>query len=244
MAEVLRHAGQLAPLSDQEGVEFLRTLAERVPPGVRRDGESEVRYALQIVIDFDLSYRGFIQHRIRPSLDNVYGDTPMIPFPQNGTLPDENSVREMLESTYKAALTGCESALQDLLAEPNRAMFAIVEEFRDRVLRSRDIKDEWRAIYEDIRAEIWTGQFAALAENAVHLRTWNEAVKHLTGALGVDSGPTARPEGLRQARPLRRKSGTGGGATPAAAPPTKKAATGGATGFTVIAIAGTDENSK
>ena len=245
VAEVLRHAGQLAPLSDQEGVEFLRTLAERVPPGVRRDGESEVRYALQIVIDFDLSYRGFIQHRIRPSLDNVYGDTPMIPFPQNGTLPDENSVREMLESTYKAALTGCESALQDLLAEPNRAIFAIVEEFRDRVLRSRDIKDEWRAIYEDIRAEIWTGQFAALAENAVHLRTWNEAVKHLTGALGVDSGPTARPEGLRQAKTAPSKRAVpGGGATPAAAPPTKKAATGGATGFTVIAIAGTDENSK
>jgi len=245
---VLRHAGQLAPLSDQEGVEFLRTLAERVPPGVRRDGESEVRYALQILIDFDLSYRGFIQHRIRPSLDKVYGDTPMIPFPLDGTLPEEKSVRDMLESTYKTALSGCESALQDLLAEPNRAIFAIVEEFRDRVLRSRDIKDEWRAIYEDIRAEIWTGQFAALAENAVHLRTWNEAVKHLTGVLGADpaAGSAPQPEGPPRVRTTRPKEEAtpAGGPAPATAPPSEKTPTGGATGFTVVSISGPDKNSE
>jgi hypothetical protein len=254
VAGVLRDAGQLAPLSDEEGVDFLRTLAERVPPGVRRDGDSEVQYALRILIGFDLSYRGFIQHRIRPSLDNVYGDTPMIPFPQDGTLPDENSVRDMLESTYKTALAGCALALKDLLAEPNRAIFAIVEEFRDRVLRSRDIKDEWRAIYEDIRAEIWAGQFAALAENAVHLRTWNEAVGCLTGTLGADpaGGPAARPdEPSRAGTAARRKPAQAGGGTPSPGPASEKAdpamektkpasekTAAGAARFTVVSISG------
>jgi hypothetical protein len=92
----------------------------------------------------------------------------------------------MLDVAYQESLYGCESALRDLLAEPNRAVFAIVEEFRDRVLRSRLIQDEWRAIYEDIRAEIWAGQLAALAENAVHLRTWNEAVQRLSALLRDD----------------------------------------------------------
>jgi hypothetical protein len=251
VADVLGNAGQLAPLSEEEGLDFLITLAERVPPGVRRDGESEVRYALQILIDFDLSYRGFIQHRIRPSLDKVYGDTPMIPFPQDGTLPDEKSVREMLELTYSKALGGCESALQDLLAEPNRAIFAIVEEFRDRVLRSRDIKDEWRAIYEDIRAEIWTGQFAALAENAVHLRTWNEAVKHLAGALGADAtdGTASRAEKAPRAektprtrttppRKVTARTAPAGKAEHETAPAGEEAAAGEASGFTVISISG------
>lgn len=263
VAEVLRGDGQLAPLSDEEGVEFLGTLTERVPPAVRRDGDSEVRYALQILIDFDLSYRGFIQHRIRPSLDNVYGDTPMIPFPQDGPLPDENSVREMLEATYKKALSGCESALEDLLAEPNRAIFAIVEEFRDRVLRSRDIQDEWRAIYEDIRAEIWAGQFAALAENAVHLRTWNEAISHLTGALGGEpaaagatrSGEPARtrvpvrnrPEPSRRRTPEPAQGQTPEPAqdakppTPPAGAPDEKPPATGAGGFTVISVSRTGE---
>jgi hypothetical protein len=185
VADVLRDAGELAPLSEAEGVDFLRALAERVPPGA---GNSEVRYALEVLIDFELSYRGFIQHRIRPCLDSMYGDTPMIPFPPAGLLPDEKTVREMLELTYNEALFGCESALQDLLAEPNRAVFAIVEEFRDRVLRPLHAEKEWQIIYEDIRAEIWTDRFAALADNAVHMRTWNEAVQQLTATLGSKGG--------------------------------------------------------
>src|SRR5262249_38406688 len=178
-AEVLRDAGELAALSPLEGADFLRALAERVPPGAREDGGSEIRYALLVLADFDLSYRGFIQHRIRPCLDGLYGDTPAIPFPRDGTIPDEKSIRTILELSYGEALYDCETALQDLLPEPNRAIFAIVEEFRDRVLRSRGIEDEWEIFYEDIRAEIWSGQFAALAEKAVHLRTWNEAVQQL-----------------------------------------------------------------
>jgi hypothetical protein len=197
VAHVLRDAGQLAPLDEDDGVGFLRLLAERVPPGV---GDSEVRRALQMLIDFDLSYRGFIQHRIRHCLDGLYGDTPAIPFPKEGPLPDEKTVREMLDYSYKEALYGCESALQGLLAEPNRAVFAVVEEFRDRVLRSRGIQDEWRVIYEDIRAEIWADRFAALAEKAVHLRTWNQAVQQLTAVLRT--GARATGDGSEQAAEL------------------------------------------
>ncbi len=79
-------------------------------------------------------------------------------------------------------------------------MFAIVEEFRDRVLRSRGIQDEWRAIYEDIRAEIWADQFAALAEKAVHLRTWNDAVQKLSGLLGDDGARRARTDTVWETR--------------------------------------------
>ena len=183
VADVLRDAAQLGPLSDEAGRDFLLTLAERVPPGVREDGASEVRYALQILTDFDLSYRSFIQHRIRPCLDRMHAGHPEIPFPQDGSPPDENTVWEMLDSTYKRALFKCESELRNLLADPNRAVFGIVEEFRDRILRSRGIQKEWRAIYLNVRAEIWADQLAALAEKTVHLRTWNEAVQKLSALL-------------------------------------------------------------
>jgi hypothetical protein len=182
VAEVLRDTGQLAPLGGQSGVEFLRLLAERVDAAAP-SGDGQVRYALNTLIDFDLSYRGFIQHRVRPSLDNVYGDTPMIPFPRDGQLPDEKEVRAMLQVTYQEALSGCQDALMKLLPEPNRAVFAIVEEFRDRVLRARDVDKEWEAIYQDLRADIWAGQFEALAEKAMHLRTWNEGVQRLITVL-------------------------------------------------------------
>jgi hypothetical protein len=180
VADVLRQAGELARLGEADGVQFLSLLAERVDPAVVGDkGAGQVKRALQMLIEFELSYRGFIQHRVRPSLDRVYGDTPLIGWPDEGPSPDEKDVREMLEETYRAALFNVETALHDLLPEPNRAVFAIVEEFRDRVLRARDVDQEWMAIYQDLRADIWADKFAALGENAVHLRTWNEAVQRL-----------------------------------------------------------------
>lgn len=107
-------------------------------------------------------------------------------------LKDRNSevrFRDALSEGYKATLWDCEQRLQDLLKEPNRALFGIVEEFRDRVLRARSMEDEWRAIYQDARAEVWTDQFAALADHAVHMRTWSESVERLRDLLDRAAGP-------------------------------------------------------
>ncbi|SDL94194.1 hypothetical protein [Nonomuraea jiangxiensis] len=183
VAGVLSGPGLLAPLSAQAGKDFLLAVADRVHPSVRPEGESELKFAILILTEFDLSYRGFIQHRIRPCLDGVHGDTPTMPFPKDASRVDEKTMREMLEITYEEALDRCDAALNDLLAEPSGAVFAIVEEFRDRVLRSEGVKDEWRAFYQDIRAQVWADQFEALAEQTVHLRTWNEAVRKVSSLL-------------------------------------------------------------
>jgi hypothetical protein len=189
VAKVLAEAGrfgQIDELKDGGGRDFLIAMARRIPPKVRRDGDSEVQYALQILTDFDLSYRSFIQHRIRDCLNGMQADHPRIEIPPNvSPPPDAVFIHEALSETYKGTLWDCEQRLQDLLKEPNRALFGIVEEFRDRVLRSRRIQNEWRTIYQDVRAEVWADQFAALAESAVHLRLWNETVNELKDLISI-----------------------------------------------------------
>jgi hypothetical protein len=189
VAKVLKESGRLAPLADAEGREFLSALVKRVP----EDGDRpEIKTALQMIIDFDLSYRGLIQHRIRPQLNKLYANTTDMKFPDlaSGPRPDAKTVREMLVILYEEALNGCRGVLADLLSEPNQAMFAITEEFRELMLRTRDVdvawevEEAWRAFYREYRAEIWPGEFAALAENAANLRAWNEALQRLTSAVG------------------------------------------------------------
>jgi hypothetical protein len=194
-AAVLRAAGQLGPLTEQTGREFLVSLGERIPPGLGFAGRSEVRYALEVLTGFELPYRSFIQHRIRHCLDGMDIDRPKIGFAPQAPPPDAATVAEALAIAYQETLAECAAQLTGLLSEPNQAVFGIVEEFRDRVLRSRGVPDEWRAIYEDIRAEIWTDRFDALAERAVHLRTWNDAVQQLGRLLaaGPGGGPAAAP---------------------------------------------------
>ncbi|WP_214105681.1 hypothetical protein [Acrocarpospora catenulata] len=180
LATALGEAGELRHLSDRKGRDFLAELAESIGP-VRRDGTSEIRYALDIVVGFGLSYRGFFQHRIRPCLDAMSVDHPEL-LGLDGN-PTPGSVRELLDIAYQEALYRCETALSGLLSEPNSAVFAIVEEFRDRVLRSRRTPAEWEALYWRYRSEIWSAQFDALAADTVHLQQWNEAIERLKAML-------------------------------------------------------------
>ncbi len=184
IAAVLAQAGQLRPLSERDGRDFLLDLADRIRPTILENHASEVRYALQVLIDFELSYRGFIQHRIRPCLDGMNADQPSVEYPQDGARPDEFAIRQMLQISYQEALYRCESELNALTAEPSRAVFAIVEEFRDRVLRSHLAADEWRVIYQEFRAEIWSERFAALGEQSADLHAWTQALADLNALLG------------------------------------------------------------
>ncbi|UBU08846.1 hypothetical protein [Nonomuraea gerenzanensis] len=183
VAALLARAGGLAPLSGRQGRLFLLDVAERIPPTLRQGRPSEIQYALTMLTEFELNYRGFVQHRIRPCLDGLHGDSPAMALPSDGTLVDEKTMREMLRISYEEALDRCDTALDGLTTEPNGAVFAIVEEFRDRVLRAEGSTDEWRAFYQDIRAELWSDTFSALAEQAGHLRVWDEAVQALASLL-------------------------------------------------------------
>jgi hypothetical protein len=186
VAEVLREAGDLKAITDKEGIDFLLAFTDRIPPVVSADGTSNVRFALEILTQFDMSYRGFIQHRIRSCLDGLDPNTPRIRFTAE-MVPDGVRIHEALSVNYDETLFECRRVLQNLQTEPHEAVFGIVEEFKDRVLRVAGIDSEWRAIYEDLRAEIWADRFAALAERAAHMRAWNEAVEQLAGHLGQEA---------------------------------------------------------
>ncbi|MBG0850542.1 hypothetical protein I2W78_01390 [Streptomyces spinoverrucosus] len=187
VAHVLRGPAGLGGLSGApDGREFLLEVAARVPR-VRESGGSEIRYALRLLADFQLTYRGMLQHRVRACLDGLHADTPAMPFPHRPG-PTAQQVREMLEVAYDEALYLCRSELHKALADPSAAIFAIVEEFYDRVIASAGAEEEWLVFYQDVRAEIWPGKFAALAEDAAHLRRWSEGVAALA-ALAVPGGP-------------------------------------------------------
>ena len=187
VAQVLQEAGQLTAVAQGEGVEYLASLAEQVPARLFAGGRSEIRYGLDMLADFDLSYRGFIQHRIRPCLNGLHPDHPTYPLGPDAEHVTAIQIREALQVTYEEALYQCETALRAILAEPNGALFAIVEEFADRVLRAHGLRDDWQAFYQDVRVEIWPERFAALAEDSGFFRKWGESVDGLAAHLADDA---------------------------------------------------------
>ncbi|MER6031344.1 hypothetical protein [Streptomyces sp. NPDC001851] len=190
VAQILAGPGDLASLSSKEGRDFLLDVAARIPR-VRDDGTSEVRYALELLAGFQLTYRGMLQHRVRACLDGLRADQPAYPFPVAGKDPGTDDtpvtpdlVRQMLIVCYDEALSACRADLRHVLVDPSAAIFAIVEEFFDRVVSAAGTDDEWRIFYQDIRTEAWPGKFAALAEQSHHLREWSEAVRVVAELVG------------------------------------------------------------
>jgi hypothetical protein len=133
----------------------------------------------KILAYFELSYRGLIQHRIRQHLDDLTPDETSL---QLSPSPNAQEVLNCLKSLQAEAVYKCERALDDLLAEPSQAGFAIVEEFMDRVLRAKEVKNEWRIFLEEIRHDVWPNEFEQLGERTRTRREWMDSVERATAA--------------------------------------------------------------
>ena len=156
VADVLRTHGRLEKRTDAKGAKFLEEAASTLIP----DRLSKIKYGFQILSEFRLSYRGFVQHRIRKCLNGLTPDKQTkLKLPQ-----DEKQTRDYLEVLHREAVSECEYALQDILFEPYAAHFTIVEEFIDRVLRAEGVKEEWRSFLYQERSAIWPEEFQLLGE--------------------------------------------------------------------------------
>lgn len=175
VAEVLREKGHLATLTEATGREFLQIVAEEIPENLNK-----LQLGFQILSEFELSYRGLIQHRIRQQLDGLTPDKSCLKLSHQSISAQE--VLANLKTLHAETLYNCESALEGLLIEPNQAAFAIVEEFVDRVLRAEGVKTEWQIFLEEVRADIWQNEFEQLGDRTRLRREWLDSVEKAEAA--------------------------------------------------------------
>jgi energy-coupling factor transporter ATP-binding protein EcfA2 len=161
VADVLIEEGQLERLAEGRGADFLKEVADKIPQDY-----TELKKGFEIISEFNLSYRGLIQHRIREKLDPLTPDKTS-KLKKNS---DAQDVREQLIEEYEHTFYNCKGALEDFLSEPSQASFAIVEEFIDRTIRAKSVKTikgvrrEWKKFLRRERNKIWSAQFDRLQE--------------------------------------------------------------------------------
>jgi energy-coupling factor transporter ATP-binding protein EcfA2 len=175
VAEVLVNQGRLGGLTEARGSELLREMVKLLPNQLILGEPSKLKFGFQLLAEFELSYRGFVQHRIRQHLDGLTPNEPATL--QLSTSPSAQQVFLNLKTAHAEAVYQCENALENLLCEPSQAAFAIVEEFLDRILRAEDVESEWRIFLDDVRSEVWPDEFKQLNERTRMHREWLDAVE-------------------------------------------------------------------
>jgi hypothetical protein len=175
VCEVLKNEGRLAVLSQARGCEFLQALIEQLP-----QQSAQLKFGLEVLLQFELSYRGFVQHRIRKQLDILTPDATDLKL---SATPSAREIERNLTMLHKEALYHCDVALRELLSEPGEAVYAIVEEFVDRVFRAKDLEFEWNIFYHEARSDIWPAEFNLLGEKTRIRRQWQEAIAAVEAAV-------------------------------------------------------------
>jgi hypothetical protein len=177
VAEVLVNQGRLGRLTEARGSELIREMAKLLPDQLIPGEPSKLKFGFQLLAEFELSYRGFVQHRIRQHLDGLTPNEPATL--QLSTSPSGQQVFLNLKTAHAKAVYNCENALGNLLCEPSQAAFAIVEEFLDRILRAEDVDSEWRIFLDNVCSEVWPDEFKQLNERNWMRREWLDAVERL-----------------------------------------------------------------
>ncbi len=118
-----------------------------------------------LVNDWTMSYRSFIQHRIRNSLnalDPLDGECMAM-----GSPTSELQAVENLRELYKQTIYTLRKEFDGIYSEPNKAAFAVAEEFKDIMIRPHDTNNvprlinQWRKLYRSIKGDIWPEEYGS-----------------------------------------------------------------------------------
>ena len=187
VTQILIEQGKLGNLTEAREAQFISAIAEIIPDHLKR-----LKLGFQTLAQFELSYRGLIQHRIRQHLDDLTPDETSL---QLSPSPSAAEVLSCLNSLHAEAIYKCETALDDLLAEPNQAAFAIVEEFLDRILRAKQVRQEWLKFLQEIYDRIWVEEFEEFGHNSRISQQWMAEVER---AIAANQKDNFHPFGYKQ----------------------------------------------
>lgn len=154
--------------------------------------ESDPNYKLILegvekILKFDLRMESFLIYRVRNHLDSI--DISLMPNPPslNANLADKEALAKdiifQLEHYLVIVQKEIKEDFDELYSYPNSAMWAVVRDFHDRIVYSKDdkmdVQTAWRYLYEDSIPSIWTEQYKVYQSEKGESEHWNTIVDSL-----------------------------------------------------------------
>lgn len=153
------------------------------------DGEVVMVRAIDLLVNASLSFRGFIQPRVRRRLDVLDTDDTdsQAASPYSFAVGDSSqTVKDKLEFAWGRACYRCRAKIEKMAKEPAMARFAAIEDFREAILHSggeTKAKETWHSFYNENRADVWPDEFGRLEGDTRLRKEWENAVQALKESL-------------------------------------------------------------
>jgi len=128
--------------------------------------------AFTYAIKFNFSYHSHFHYRVRQemiALDPMQNRDAVAQLVREKGAGNELSTQEFaneihngLRAYYLRAVSEIRNKLlEELQADPSKALFALAEELKDRFVRSEGVEDEWQAFLIRRKGQIWPNKFGS-----------------------------------------------------------------------------------
>ena len=98
-------------------------------------------------------------------------------IPKNGEWG--KTIRFQLKLKMKSVQNALKNEFKYFYKSPNEALFAVCDEFYDRVYYSEGARDEWKKLYSEHMMQIWGKELMANTENGKVAELWMENIGKL-----------------------------------------------------------------
>lgn len=163
----------LPPSAEGELFQWLRDFAQ-----AHLESDSQIRRAFEFLYDFDFSVRGMLMHKVRMSLYEI-----SLANPNMMNVSFKSASAKSAAFQLKVALNGVRDnltgALKAFYMSPNEALFAVCDEFFERISTSEGVHDEWFKLYSGFAGRIWSRELMASEKNGAAMEGWTANIEQL-----------------------------------------------------------------
>lgn len=172
----------LAIVTPQDAEVSARTLLEEFHALLDEHEHPELCSAFKYMFDFNFSYQSHFHYRVRQQmnsldpLNNPACVSDMIP--QDATAHHAPDIGRGLEAMYRQAISRIRKQfITEMQTDPGNAVFALVEEIRDRLVRSEHVTKEWRSFLYLRRGQVWPEEFSRFERETALRQKWQKMIE-------------------------------------------------------------------
>lgn len=181
----------LGEIANDEGIDFIKSVYNLIP-----DNASNLKMGFQQLYEFDVSRAGKIIRLLRQNnIDRLKPDNNQFAWLNNlskneekndSELNIEEQILDTLKKLHQEAIDKSEKALNKILDEPSADAYFMLEEFIDRVLRSKDVQLEWRIFLRQESYKVWS-EFRQIEQRIQQQQIWKALVERAKEVNGLVS---------------------------------------------------------
>jgi hypothetical protein len=139
--------------------------------------QPELAKGFRYMFAFEFSYHSHFHYRVRQQMKPL--DPMAMPdcvqdiIPENATVENTEDILRGLQIKYKETIFRIQKAFnEEMRTDPGNAIFALVEEIRDRLVRRKGIEREWQNFLWVRKGNVWPEVFGEIDRQFAKKQEW------------------------------------------------------------------------